>query len=223
MPEGADEAKPEHADSVGEVEARVPPRAPIRLRHRFYRRYGRAMGSWAALENILSHWFIWAIKPQEEGNPQISGIFYSARSFNGSADMLKAAFYAKPRDKELSDFFQAAINRTMGYYAFRNKLAHHIPTYDEQRGALVLCDPSALDDRQHSITERDFVIATRNFHFLWRIWLSTIPTLEPPTLLEPKLGLLCIDSLPAEAHSTEPSRKQRGRQRQRLLQRTSRG
>src|SRR4051794_2213433 len=126
MPEEAGNLKPEDADqeTVGPGERTPPP--PIRTRNRFYRRYGRALSYWASVEQILSAWFASAINPEEEAQHQAREIFYSARSFNGSADMLKAAFYAEPRDEELSEFFKVAINRTMGYYAFRNRLAHYI-------------------------------------------------------------------------------------------------
>lgn len=223
MPEKEDGLKPEGAGHGAGEDAQPPARPSLRLRQRFHRRYGKAMATWAALENILCHWFIWAVKPAKEGDPQMAEIFYSARSFNGSADMLKAAFYADSRDEDLSEFFRAAINRTMGYYAFRNKLAHYISTYDPEESRMILLSPSELHGKVDRVTERDLVIATKNFRFLWRIWLSTHPFVDPSRLLEPRLGLLCIDSLPAEAHSTEPSQKQRGRQRQLEARRASRG
>jgi len=123
------------------MEAKVEQAARRMLRHnrsiedKFYKRYAKALSQWARLEYALSDWFIYACGSKGRSSEKMRSVFHSARSFNGSADMLKAAFYGVTRREDLSNFFRAAIGKTRGYYAFRNKLAHYLTTHrlDEQR------------------------------------------------------------------------------------------
>lgn len=94
-----------------------PPSGATRkaVQDRFYRRYGRALSSWADIEAILAMWFTYACDPDWKIASQMEEVFYSARSFNGSADMLKAAFFVRRRDEALSKFFREAMGHTLSY------------------------------------------------------------------------------------------------------------
>lgn len=210
MPEETGDAKPEGAAGVADEQPRLRVQPSTRPRGRFYRRYGRALAYWAKVELIPSIWFAWAIDPEEKGMLQTREIFYSARSFNGSADMLKAAFYALPRDEALAEFFRAAINRMLGYYAYRNRLAHYLPAYKAKEGFMIMQYGTDEDHIKPIVTEEDLVIAARNFITLARIWVYALPAVRLPRSLEPKAALQRIEALPGEAQSTALSQRQRG-------------
>jgi hypothetical protein len=199
------------------------PASRKRVEDSFYKEYGKALAAWARIEYVLSLWFAWACDPDNKAQRQIRMVFHSARSFNGSADMLKAAFYANVRDEELVQFFRTAMNRTMGYYAFRNRLAHDLPTYSEPASIVVIQGQDDFFQERAIITKDDLKRSTKNFERLYEVWISTCPFVRPKPALTPKEGLRYIEQLPAEAPCNALSQKQRGRQRQLRARRGSRG
>lgn len=189
-----------------------------RILDEFYRCYGRALASWSSVEGTLAQWFNYACGVTPENYRSIDAVFYSARSFNGSADMLKAAFFADPnRDADLTEFFRCAINRTMGYYGFRNRLAHDQMFHYVKHNQMILAVPTAFGSRRPDITVAHLINAADNFEKLEQIWVYALPSRAWKPLLTPKEALQRIEQLPAEAHSNEPSQKQRNRKRQRQL------
>jgi hypothetical protein len=92
----------------------------------FFTRYGRAMSEWATLECVMGMWFQKAVQhpgPQHF-NIGASSIFYSARSFNGRFEMLKAASGSQHLSGEEREFLCAAIKLASKYNSTRSKLAH---------------------------------------------------------------------------------------------------
>lgn len=86
--------------------------------------YGRALSSWASLEQVLYTWF-----HEISGMPPAMsrGIFYSARNFNGRSDMLEAAISTSTLPTEFIEFIKAAIKKSVQFNAFRNSIAHGEP------------------------------------------------------------------------------------------------
>jgi hypothetical protein len=198
-------------------------RSKKQIEDKFFQRYGRAMAEWAAIEFILSLWFASACDPRWKSTTQMFDVFYSARSFNGNSDMLMAAVVSSGQSEDLKNFFRKALNHTKGYYQFRNILAHRLPLYLEERKHMILRQGGGDLTVHEGITDRDIVVATRNFRRLYQVWERVRPSrrqlpgrLPSLTLAE---GLRRIEELPAEANSSVLSRKQRGKQQQRLRQR----
>ncbi len=199
-----------------------PPPTRKQIEDIFYRRYGRALAAWAAIESILAMWFTWACNANDNSRYYLQEVFFSARSFNGRLEMLKAAFSTPIRDKPLIEFFSEAVKITEGYSSFRNILAHRVTMFHTGRVLLVEGN-DVFFQKKNPITDRHLVIATKNFIRLRRVWLMSLPAMVPRPLLTPKEGLERIRALPALAHSNELSRNQRGRLRQRAVQQRSRG
>jgi hypothetical protein len=188
-----------------------------RALHSFYRYYGEAMSLWAEIEYALSLWFGYACEPGSSNAYLAYKLFYSARSFNGSADMLKAAWHERRRDEKLSELFAAVNKKTRAYYQFRNRLAHHLTVYLEKKREVVLAAPDDAFLRQPTTSKCDLMIAIRNFGRLKLILLYSLPGLLPKPRLTPEQALQYLELLPAQAQSPQQSQKQRNRIRQRQL------
>jgi len=87
----------------------------------FYRAYGRAMASWSELERGLG-----TILVRVTGlSPKMAGaIFYSARSFQGRAEMVQACIPFAKTTPAGKAFLTGLVNRAGGYAKTRNALAH---------------------------------------------------------------------------------------------------
>jgi len=92
-----------------------------RASSQFYMLYGQAMDGWSTLEGSLALWFS---KLTRMPPKRARRIFYSARSFSGRADMLKAAISATRIPTELKAFLITAIKAAIKYSSFRNQLVH---------------------------------------------------------------------------------------------------
>lgn len=73
----------------------------IRAQDSFYLQYGKTLDGWSILENSVSLFFakLTGMTPTKARR-----VFYSARSFNGRADMFEAALSATRLPKELHPF-----------------------------------------------------------------------------------------------------------------------
>jgi hypothetical protein len=113
--------------------------ATEKTRKDFLRRYGAAMAAWATVERELGTLFafVTAIKPA-----MAMQVFYSARSFNGRADMFRAGLIASDRSEAVKAISRAVLRRAKSYNEFRAKLAHDLPNYD-YKGGIVLVDGKA--------------------------------------------------------------------------------
>lgn len=88
----------------------------------FHHQYGLTLAQWATIEQRLFHWFHYATDVPEE---MARGIFYSAKNFNGRADMLEAAIRTSSKLSELERrVAEKAIRRCRSYSTFRNKITH---------------------------------------------------------------------------------------------------
>ncbi|GFO82209.1 MAG: hypothetical protein A49_18360 [Methyloceanibacter sp.] len=87
----------------------------------FYSQYGSTLEAWGRIESGLSDLFA---KITRMPRKRASKIFFSARSFNGRADMFEAALSAVRLDKETRSLLKTIIKKARTYSGFRNKLAH---------------------------------------------------------------------------------------------------
>lgn len=173
---------------------------------RFYMQYGKAMAAWADLEEALCYWFRQSIEPKGKGNVNAEGIFYSARSFNGRADMLKAASQSRLLTAEQRAFVRKAIKKASDYNKFRAKLAHRMTIQkrgfgpEEDGFALYEGDDTSGRNKENPpITETHLLHATTNFDAL--SWV--IGSVSVPGGIEPEEGLRLIDQFPKEPHLRE--------------------
>jgi hypothetical protein len=145
----------------------------------FYLNYGKAMSAWADIELGLCGLFVQAIDPLNKLRVNAEGIFYSARSFSGRADMLKAASKSQLLTKNQRCLTRAALKRAQDYNTFRSKLAHrvtvqsygilnpaietHLHEGDDIAGQDAHMPSIGIDDLKHAATHFDalsFVILT---------------------------------------------------------------
>lgn len=193
------------------------------IRDKFYRRYGRAIAAWAEVEQAMAFWFVQLCDPKWEHAHLHISTFYSARSFNGSADMMKATIDFQYQNPEMQEFCKKALAKTGCFYQFRNVLAHHTSTYLEKFSMMVLHRPRDLLPLGDLYTDVHLVIATRNFLRMKRIWADSLATPRYPASITFQEALARVDRLPNEAHSSAPSRRQRGRKIQEQARQRSGG
>lgn len=169
----------------------------------FYLQYGKAMAAWADVESALSDWFRRAIQPHGGENVNAEGIFYSARSFQGRADMLKAATHSNHLSKDQRTFVRKSVKIASDYNTFRAKLAHRMAIkssgYGPGKDGMFLRegdDWRGLAEHHPSIDTVQLKNATDHFGALhWLIVITDIP--GGKTLGE---GLQLIARLPKEPH-----------------------
>lgn len=174
--------------------------------------YGDALLQWSNLEVLLATWFRKvALIPSWE---MAYSIFFSARSFQGRADMFTAAIDHMPDDVFWKAFARDAILKAIAYSSARNQIAHGFVSFDKSGNSTV--SHPARYWLPGSITLNHLRAASDNFCELRRIlWRAEkgLTKLKGGKPLEECHELLRL--LPNEACSTQPSRKQRGRERQR--------
>jgi hypothetical protein len=159
-------------------------------RNDFLRRYGGAMAAWATIERELSTLFALVTKM----NPALATqLFYSSRSFNGRADMFKAALFACEASEAVKTLSRAILKKAVTYNTTRASLAHDLPNYD-YKGGIVLVQGRAQfqsDEMKEfysetNITMDDLSIISSHFdrlatliHDFWEaLVLSKAPSLD---------------------------------------------
>lgn len=169
----------------------------------FYTRFGKALAAWADVENSLADWFRRAIEPEQGAHVNADGIFYSARSFNGRADMLKAAASSSHLSAEERKFIRKALKKATDYNTFRAKLAHRVAVekkgFGPDEDGMFLHegdDPFGRNEHLPAIDTKHLANATLNFDALkWIVSITGIPG-----GIEPEEGLRLVGLLPTEPH-----------------------
>ena len=93
----------------------------------FYLQYGKALASWAKIEDQMSAMFsiLCGLSP-------VSGmgiaLFFSGRSFATRQDLINAAIRNSPHaDEDQQTLFRALVKKAKRYSTARNHIAHGIP------------------------------------------------------------------------------------------------
>jgi hypothetical protein len=109
----------------------------------FQRHLGKAIAAWARIESMFCTYF-----QNLTGMQRVAArsVFFSARSFNGRSDMLKALIHVvdiKPTEYE--SFLKAAIKKANQFVSTRNQIAHG--------ESLCVDNPDSPYHRQHIILD----------------------------------------------------------------------
>ncbi|MEX0955212.1 MAG: hypothetical protein WDZ83_08385 [Rhizobiaceae bacterium] len=142
-----------------------------RVSSEFFMYYGQAMDGWSALEGGLALWFA---KLTRMPPKRARRIFYSARSFNGRAEMFEAALSVARLPKGTSALLKTIIKTARKYSAFRNRLAHgeanvHTDIVDgKPTFEMLITEPQYQErmTREHGISVEDIKAANDAFRVL---------------------------------------------------------
>jgi hypothetical protein len=94
----------------------------------FHAEYGRALASWAMVEQSFSTLFcrVCEFDPEESLGP---AIFFSGRSFQTRAALVGAACRNAGLDGDIQEIIRAALKKARQFETARNKIAHGYPTH----------------------------------------------------------------------------------------------
>lgn len=177
---------------------------------------GRATMYWAALEHELSVWFVHVSKMKEQmGND----VFFSANSFRGRLDILKAAVLHARIGKDMRELIDAVARKASDYATFRNDFVHGMPL--TASGPFVGTVPMIVDGSgkmtqeklEAGITVEKLDRAASNFASLTNVIIDAQAARRSPVRLRALRAQ--VEQLPNVPASGEPSQKQRGRAKQR--------
>src|SRR5689334_19932909 len=77
----------------------------------FFPAFGMALAEWAGVERALCYWFL-GITGMKQGMGR--ALFYSPRSFNARADLLKAAIeHASRQNEDELEFIRVALKKAL--------------------------------------------------------------------------------------------------------------
>jgi hypothetical protein len=93
----------------------------------FHTVYGMTLAQWATIEQRLFFWFWYITKLPE---PMARAIFYSAKNFNGRADMLSGSIECSTLPPKARAVAEECVRRSRAYQAFRNAITHGEPYWD---------------------------------------------------------------------------------------------
>ena len=161
----------------------------------FYLPFGRALANWARVEQGMGHWFV-----RLSGMKEAPGlaVFYSARSFQGRVDMVRALVEFARTVPAGREFIRDALNVASAYSQFRNRLAHdrhaiqtiHWPHKVES--ARWISSPQGRPD----IGKEALEIAADNFGFLANVMIASLG--RGKLLVEPELSRALLSLLPPD-------------------------
>lgn len=166
----------------------------------FYRAYGRAMASWSELERGLG-----SILVSVTGlSPKLAGaIYYSAKSFQGRADMVLACIPFAKTVPAGRAFLTKLVNRAVAYSSIRNALAHNRHMMHVLHGRdgdlafeLSIVAPDGIKD----LTLQGIVNAAHNFTYLNQILVLSMG--RKKLIREPELSLALLDLMPHDPVAT---------------------
>jgi hypothetical protein len=161
----------------------------------FYLAFGYAMAGWARLEL----WFADVFRRTTGLKRGLSQeIFFSARSFQGRADMLQACIPSVPAIPTGREFIKRAVSLANIYSQSRNHLAHG----SHYIGRLKT-EPEGLSRRfihagdrsgERAITLQEINNFKNNLHWFYSIGAASLG--GRPFFTEPELSLALLDLLP---------------------------
>ena len=179
----------------------------------FHHSYGITLANWSGIERGLFYWFYRTTGMSEA---MARAVFYSARSFNGRAEMLEAAVANNPTllGDELA-FIKAAIKKAGKFSSFRNRIAHGEPIInviklrDHKGGhASRTIDCSIVQGKSHGpdpatdVSFNNLMNAAENFHQLQCLLTAALNRDKPH-----REHLEKLRKLPREAESVPRARE----------------
>lgn len=181
----------------------------------FYLPYGRAMGAWAQLEQSLGLIFMRLV---ELDWARAEAVYYSARSFQGRAEMVQACIQFARIIPAGKIFLSRSVGLASNYAQARNRLAHdpHILKIEE--------DDAGLNARRfiQPLRRPDPVtpeLAERiRLNFANLAALNEFSLGRQKLLREPELSLELLDLLPTDAEATGTDQQVVGARISALLQ-----
>jgi hypothetical protein len=186
-------------------------KTPAKGEDKFLIAYGEALRRWSYLEVQLAVWFRKiALIPSWDA---ACAIFFSARSFQGRADMFAAALDTCPADPAHEAFLRDAHLKIVAYNNIRNQIAHGI-VHPSNEGPSITRGERFMQPGEIKIEHLQ--AAGENFRALYGIIHHAHDAFKadaPPEQLRELHEQLRL--LPNEACSSGLSRKQQGRERQR--------
>jgi hypothetical protein len=173
--------------------------------------YGDALRRWAYLEVQLAIWFRKVAMIHDWDTA--CAIFFSARSFQGRSDMFAAALDAAPGKPDQIAFLRDAYLKVVAYNSARNEIAHGV-IHPSEGGPTIT--RGAEFTKPGPVSIKHLETAAANFRSLYAILNDAHEPFadQPPRERLQELHAR-LRQLPNEAYSSVPSRKQRGRERQR--------
>ncbi len=149
----------------------------------FHSALGRAMGTWALIEERLSYWFEAATGMSYE---MARAIFFAPHNFQARTDLLEAALAHNIRLSEDGLAFIAAATRKAGQYSsFRNQLAHGEQTFDARLGSDTFKQIILITGRHHpeiaagnAVTIERLQRANERFHLLSKLLMDSAEFFE---------------------------------------------
>ena len=179
-------------------------RTKLAARDEFHRALGEAQAEWSSVEDALFEWF-----KQCTGMPaQLArAVFYSARSFEGRRDMLRAVIPFSRCDEKTRTGIRLCMTRAGQYVPFRNRMSHGYPIFlGGEKPQFALTEGRSLDgpvENAGYVTVDDLTIAAVNFRKLVDCTLGFHPDWQPLPVCEQGC-LEEIQGLPIAANERAP-------------------
>ncbi len=181
-------------------------------RNEFLRRYGAAMSAWANVERELGTLFSFVTGMQPAMATQV---FYSARSFNGRADMFKAALVTAETKETIKTLARAIIRKATRYNQCRAALAHDQPNYDYKGGIILVQGRAQFQSDEvkklaveQAITMDQLQNIAVNFEafakIIWDVWCAMLMS-KTPSLDKYHERLALLPTAPHEKAPPSPA------------------
>ena len=157
----------------------------------FQTAYGRFMQGWARLEQAMFYLFKWlSLMPETRAR----SIFYSAKNFQGRADMLKAALDNAEVEASYVEFVKQAIKKASQFNSFRNTVTHGEAVHDARDQSATFKQYILVEGRYEPRSETKGVsvvqlaIAFENVRGLSKLMFDVLQragqTSYPPAMIE---------------------------------------
>jgi hypothetical protein len=194
-----------------------------------YPSLGRAISHWALLENQLATWLsLVSAMPLR----MAKDIFFSANSFNGRVDIVLAAIENSTASDADRLFLETVLHKAEDYSKFRNRFVHGLPlvkVVGEVRTPVIIhpYGGNVPEKVKEAITAEMLDIAANNFARLTDLMMQAhferVFRAKPPhrdlSQAQREELLKQVELLPNEPQSSGQSKHQRGRERQREVER----
>jgi hypothetical protein len=186
---------------------------------RLFLALGRATMYWAGVERNLA---VWLARISKIDDPAANDIFFSANSFRGRLDILKAAAIHSTMSAAQRELFDAVAQKASLWTNFRNRFVHGTALEARrilggERVQMIVDGYGPIDQAKLAggITSEKLERAASNFFSLTEILLDGEGAINSRKRKQLPALLARVEQLPNEPESSELSLKQQARERQR--------